>query len=104
MNDVASSLSNAAVSQFVVLNDQHLDTTYLGGIVGVQLSRTMLGVSTIRIDLAGAPVGLRTLSVPLRPVGGRCDAVFDVTPTKIPGAEDMRRLGVRFISVVYTRA
>ncbi len=51
-----------------------------------------------------SPVGLRTLRVPLRPVGGRCDAVFDVTPTKIPGPEDLRRLGVRFISVVYTRA
>ena len=44
------------------------------------------------------PGGSRTITAPLRPVAGdRCVARFTVTPTKVPGKGDFRRLGMHFL-------
>ncbi len=43
----------------------------------------------------------RVLKVPLRAHGGVCKATFSISPTKVPGAGDERRLGVRFLSFAY---
>ena len=44
-----------------------------------------------------------TLVAPLEPVGGRCVARFRVTPTRVPGPNDPRRLGLHFNSFSYRR-
>jgi Dolichyl-phosphate-mannose-protein mannosyltransferase len=50
------------------------------------------------------PGGSRTITAPLRPVAGdRCVARFTVTPTKVPGKGDFRRLGMHFLSFRYSR-
>ena len=51
------------------------------------------------------PVGARrTVTVPLEPgPGGRCTTRFTVTPTKVPGKRDRRRLGIHFLSFEYAR-
>ena len=41
------------------------------------------------------------LVAPLEPVGGRCVARFRVTPTRVPGPKDPRRLGLHFNSFSY---
>ena len=38
------------------------------------------------------------LTVPLRPRGGTCTVVFDVSPTRVPGHGDLRTLGLHFNS------
>jgi Dolichyl-phosphate-mannose-protein mannosyltransferase len=49
------------------------------------------------------PSGIsQVLKVPLRPRGGICDVSFSVSPTKVPGKHDLRRLGLRVQSIVYT--
>jgi hypothetical protein len=45
--------------------------------------------------------GTRWIAVPLFVEDGRCHARFDVTPTKVPGPQDMRRLGIHFSRFVY---
>jgi hypothetical protein len=50
------------------------------------------------------PGGSRTITAPLRPVAGeRCVAGFTVTPTKVPGKGDFRRLGMHFLGFRYSR-
>jgi dolichyl-phosphate-mannose-protein mannosyltransferase len=50
------------------------------------------------------PGGQATLAVPLETgAGGRCTARFTVTPTKVPGSADRRRLGIHFLSFHYVR-
>jgi hypothetical protein len=40
---------------------------------------------------------------PLRPIAGdRCTARFTVSPTKVPGKSDRRRLGMHFLSFAYS--
>ena len=61
-------------------------------------------VSSGRVRVRVPPGGSRTITAPLRPVGGdRCVARFTVTPTKVPGKGDFRRLGVHFLSFRYSR-
>ncbi|HEY6030943.1 MAG TPA: glycosyltransferase family 39 protein, partial [Gaiellaceae bacterium] len=45
--------------------------------------------------------GSRWISAPLRPRAGRCTAVFRVTPTRVPGPQDSRLLGIRFLRFAY---
>jgi hypothetical protein len=40
--------------------------------------------------------------VPLRPRNGECTATFDISPSKVPGAGDPRRLATRVIDMTYT--
>jgi len=40
-------------------------------------------------------------TVPLRPVGGVCTAIFEVTPAVVPGHGDLRRLGLHFNAFRY---
>jgi hypothetical protein len=42
------------------------------------------------------------LTIPLRPRGGVCRVVFDVSPTRVP-ANDPRRLGLRFNLIKYSQ-
>jgi hypothetical protein len=50
------------------------------------------------------PGAQRIVSVPLeRGAGDRCRARFTVTPTKVPGKADRRRLGIHFLSFQYVR-
>lgn len=51
------------------------------------------------------PPGMqRTITAPLRRgPGARCTARFTVTPTKVPGKGDLRRLGMHFLSFRYSR-
>jgi hypothetical protein len=43
-----------------------------------------------------------SLTVPLRPRGGVCRAVFTVSPTAVPGPADPRVLGVHFLAFLYS--
>jgi len=40
--------------------------------------------------------------VPLRPRNGECAATFDISPSKVPGGGDSRRLGTRVLDMTYT--
>jgi hypothetical protein len=40
--------------------------------------------------------------VPLRPRDGECAAMFDISPSKVPGGGDDRRLATRVIDMTYT--
>ncbi len=42
-----------------------------------------------------------TLTVPLRPRAGTCTAVFEISPTRVPGHGDLRTLGLHFNSFRY---
>jgi hypothetical protein len=44
----------------------------------------------------------RILNVPLRARDGQCVATFDISPTKVPGGGDNRRLGIRVLDMAYT--
>ena len=66
--------------------------------------------SVVEVRMLGRVV--RTISVrpglqrrfvlPLESRAGRCAAIFDVTPTKVPGFGDTRRLGIH-MSLTYAR-
>jgi hypothetical protein len=61
-------------------------------------------VSSGGVRLRVPPGASRTITVPLRRRGGdRCTALFTVTPTKVPGKGDLRRLGMHFLSFTYSR-
>jgi hypothetical protein len=61
-------------------------------------------VSSGGVRVRVPPGGSRTITAPLRPVAGdRCVARFTVTPTKVPGKGDFRRLGMHFLSFRYSR-
>jgi hypothetical protein len=70
-----------------------------------------LSPAAARVSAAGKSVSVpksgasRTLSVPLRPRGGRCDAVVSVSPVFVPaqvvGTPDTRSLGVRVLDRRY---
>jgi dolichyl-phosphate-mannose-protein mannosyltransferase len=49
------------------------------------------------------PTAQRRLTVPLRPSGGTCRAVFTVGRTKAPGRGDPRPLGAHFLAFTYRR-
>jgi Dolichyl-phosphate-mannose-protein mannosyltransferase len=56
-------------------------------------------VSSGGVRVRVPPGRQRTITAPLRPgAGARCTARFTVTPTKVPGKGDRRRLGVHFLS------
>jgi hypothetical protein len=40
--------------------------------------------------------------VPLRPRNGECTATFDISPSKVPGGGDNRRLATRVLDMTYT--
>jgi hypothetical protein len=74
-----------------------------GGSVRVQLLgdaslfhrvQTVRANELTRVVLPGVPTGM---TVPLR----NCAALFAVSPTKVPGGADQRRLGLRFVSFAY---
>jgi len=61
-----------------------------------------LAPQTVRANGAAHLVrpGVRTgITVPLR----NCRARFVVSPTKVPGGADPRRLGVHFLTFAYSR-
>ena len=63
------------------------------------------GPQTVRAE--GRSVTFRSndaasLTVPLRPRGGVCRAVFTVSPTAVPGLADSRVLGVHFLAFLYS--
>lgn len=79
-----------------------------GGSVAV----TVLGDASLfrgpqRVAVAGGPARTVTpgktvtFAVPLVSSHGTCSARFDVSPTKVPGAGDTRRLGIHFLSFEY---
>jgi hypothetical protein len=81
-----------------------------GGTVAVSLqSDPALYQQPSRVRVAGTNVSrtvppdgrAHTLVAPLEPVGGRCVARFQVTPTRVPGPNDPRRLGLHFNSFSY---
>jgi hypothetical protein len=45
----------------------------------------------------------RWITVPLAIEDGRCTAAFDVAPTRVPGPDDPRRLGIHFARFDYVR-
>lgn len=57
------------------------------------------GGKTFRVD-SYAPVWIE---VPLRSTAGRCDATFRISPTRVPGPHDPRRLGIHFAAFEYAR-
>jgi len=78
-----------------------------GGTVTAQMLRDpnlISGPQTVRAE--GRSVTFRSsdaasLTVPLRPRGGVCRAVFTVSPTAVPGPADPRVLGVHFLAFQY---
>lgn len=54
-----------------------------------------------KIPIKLEPTERRELSVRLRPERSVCTARFTISPTKVPGARDDRRLGVHFRAFVY---
>jgi hypothetical protein len=89
------------------------DATYTryacdGGSVRVQLVRDeslfpqpqLVHANGLSFVVSGAQ---RWITVPLSVEDGRCRADFDVAPTKVPGPQDERRLGIHFASFVYSR-
>jgi hypothetical protein len=58
--------------------------------------QTVRANGTTRVVVPGVPT---VMTVPLR----ECAARFVVSPTKVPGGVDQRRLGVRFLSFAYLR-
>ena len=79
-----------------------------GGTVTAQMLRDpnlINGPQTVRAE--GRSVTFRSsdsasLTVPLRPRGGVCRAVFTVSPTAVPGPADPRVLGVHFLAFLYS--
>lgn len=67
--------------------------------VRVQQDRTLFpGPQTVRAEGRSFVVrGERWITVPLHAANGRCDVAFTVAPTKVPGPQDRRRLGVHFL-------
>jgi hypothetical protein len=65
--------------------------------------------STLVARIGGAVVaratipqlGVHRVRVPLVPVHGRCETYFLISPTKVPGASDGRRLGLHFSGFAY---
>jgi hypothetical protein len=61
-------------------------------------------VSSGGVRVRVPPGASRTITVPLQPrPGARCTARFTVTPTKVPGKGDLRRLGMHFLGFRYSR-
>jgi hypothetical protein len=56
--------------------------------------QTVRANGTTRVVVPGVPT---VMTVPLR----ECTARFIVSPTKVPGGTDQRRLGLRFLSFAY---
>jgi hypothetical protein len=57
--------------------------------------------ATMRVAAVPPDNREHSLTVPLRPVRGVCTAVFEVSPTVVPGHGDLRPLGVHFNSFRY---
>jgi len=82
-----------------------------GGTVAVALqSDAALYQEPSRVRVLGSKISAtvppdgrpHVLVAPLTPVGGRCVARFAVSPTKVPGPNDPRRLGLHFNSFRYS--
>lgn len=54
-----------------------------------------------RVSLRLPPTAQRRMTVPLRPEAGVCAVRFTISPTKVPGPHDDRRLGVHFRAFEY---
>jgi hypothetical protein len=64
--------------------------------------QTVVATSGSRRVVATVPAReLVTLVVPLEPRAGVCNVRFTVSPTKVPGPEDMRELGTHFRAFEY---
>jgi hypothetical protein len=77
-----------------------------GGSVSVQLVRddTLFPFAQL-VQANGRTFVVRgtklRITVPLVAENGRCTAAFDIRPTKVPGPDDTRRLGIHFVQFAY---